>query len=140
MSEDLTKKLPPSDSEKLTLILSRLDKVEETLEERLYDTRPIWQKVVAEIANVQSDVAHVQADIAHVQADIAHLREGQDALRAAQDMLSSDVGEIKKSMRDVYYRFDVLNNTMLAIRADQHDIYDRVRALESNSNPPNTKT
>ncbi len=133
MSEDLTKKLPPSDSEKLTLILSRLDKVEETLEERLYDTRPIWQKVVADIANVQSDVAHVQADI-------AHLREGQDALRAAQDMLSSDVGEIKKSMRDVYYRFDVLNNTMVAIRADQHDIYDRVRALESNSNPPNTET
>ena len=133
MSEDLTKKLPSSDSEKLTLILSRLDKVEETLEERLYDTRPIWQKVVA-------DIAHVQADIAHVQADIAHLREGQDALRAAQDMLSSDVGEIKKSMRDVYYRFDVLNNTMLAIRADQHDIYDRVRALESNSNPPNTET
>jgi hypothetical protein len=126
MSEDLTKKLPPSDSEKLTLILSRLDKVEETLEERLYDTRPIWQKVVA--------------DIAHVQSDIAHLQEGQDALRAAQDTLGADVGEIKKSMRDVYYRFDVLNNTMLAIRADQRDIYDRVRTLESNSNPTNSQT
>ena len=112
MSEDLTKKLPPSDSEKLTLILSRLDKVEETLEERLYDTRPIWQKVVA---------------------DIAHLQEGQDVLQV-------DVGEIKKSMRDVYYRFDVLNHTMLAIRADQRDIYDRVRALEANSNPPNPET
>ncbi|HJT66824.1 MAG TPA: hypothetical protein VJ749_10230 [Pyrinomonadaceae bacterium] len=126
MSEDLTKKLPPSDSEKLTLILSRLDKVEETLEERLYDTRPIWQKVVA--------------DIAHVQSDIAHLQEGQDALRAAQDTLGADVGEIKKSMCDVYYRFDVLNNTMLAIRADQRDIYDRVRTLESNSNPTNSQT
>ena len=112
MSEDLTKKLPPSDSEKLTLILSRLDKVEETLEERLYDTRPIWQKVVT---------------------DIAHLQKGQDTLHA-------DVGEIKKSLRDVYYRFDVLNNTMLAIRADHRDIYDRVRTLEANSNPPNTET
>src|ERR1051326_5771275 len=112
MSEDLTKKLPPSDSEKLTLILSRLDKVEETLEERLYDTRPIWQKVVT---------------------DIAHLQEGQDTLRA-------DGGEIKKSIRDVYYRFDVLNNTMLAIRADHRDLYDRVRGLESHSTPPNTET
>jgi len=119
MSEDLTKKLPRSDSEKLTLILSRLEKVEEALEERLYDTRPIWQKVVA---------------------DIAHLQEGQDALRSAQDTLRADVGEIKKSMRDVYYRFDVLNNTMLAIRADQRDIYDRVRTLEANSNPPNSQT
>ena len=126
MSDDLTKKLPPSDSEKLTLILSRLDKVEETLEERLYDTRPIWQKVVA--------------DIGHLQADIAHLQEGQDALRATQDTLSADVGQIKKSMRDVYYRFDVLNDTMLAIRADHRDIYDRIRALEAHSNPPDTET
>ena len=126
MSDDLTKRLPPSDSEKLTLILSRLDKVKETLEERLYDTRPIWQKVVADIGKVQTD--------------IAHLEEGQDALRSAQDTLSADVGEIKKSMRDVYYRFDVLNNTMLAIRADQRDLFDGVRVLENHSNPPNTQT
>jgi hypothetical protein len=119
MTEDLTRKLPQTDSEKLTLIINRLDKVEETLEQRLYDTRPIWQKVVA---------------------DIAHLQKGQDALRATQDTLSADVGEIKKSMRDVYYRFDVLNNTMLAIRADHRDLCERVQALENHSNPPNSET
>jgi BMFP domain-containing protein YqiC len=126
MSEDLTKKLPANDSEKLTLILltmqtlaarvenleHRFDDLDHKVDERLYDTRPIWQKVAT---------------------DIAHLQEGQDALRA-------DMGEMKKSMRDVYYRFDVLNNTMLAIRADQRDIYERVRALENHSNPPNSQT
>ena len=123
MSEDLTKRITPNTDDKLTLILTavheltfRVDKLEHRfdgfearVEERLYDTRPIWQKVVA---------------------DIGHLQEGQDTLRA----------EIKTSMRDVYYRFDVLNNTMLAIRADQRDIFDRVRVLENHSNPPNTET
>ena len=115
MSEDLTKKLPLSDSEKLTLILTTVEELSvrvERVEASRYDTRPIWEKVVA---------------------DIAHVQEGQDALR-------TDVGEIKKSIRDVYYRFDVLNNTMLAIGADHRDIYDRVRALENHSNPPNTQT
>lgn len=126
MSDDLTKRLTPTTDDKLTLILTavqeltfrvdklehRFDGFEERVEERLYDTRPIWQKVVA---------------------DIAHLQEGQDTVRAG-------VGEIKKSMRDVYYRFDVLNNTMLAIRTDQRDIFDRVRALENHSSPPNSQT
>ena len=126
MSEDLTKQLPASDSDKLTLILTtvqsltvrvgklehRFDGLEQKVDERLYDTRPIWQKVVA---------------------DIAHLQEGQDVLR-------TDVGEIKRSLRHVYYRFDILNNTMLAIRADQRDLYDRVRALENHINPPNSQT
>jgi hypothetical protein len=112
MSEDLTKKLSQTDSEKLTLILNRVDKLEQTVDERLHDTRPIWEKVVA---------------------DIATLQEGQDLLRA-------EVGEIKKSMRGSYYRFDVLNNTMLAIRADQQEIFDRVRVLENSHHPPNAKT
>jgi hypothetical protein len=126
MSEDLTKKLPPDTDDKLMLILTavhaltfrvdklehRFDGFEDKVDERLYDTRPIWQKVVA---------------------DIAHLQEGQDVLRV-------DVSEIKKSMRDVYYGFDVLNNTMLAVRADHRDIYERVRVLENHSNPPNTET
>lgn len=116
MSEDLTKKLLPTDSEKLTLIIDRLDRVEQTLAERLYDTRPIWQKAMTDIAQLQGRV------------------EG------GQEAILNSVGEIKKSLRDIYYRFDVLNNTMLGIRADHQDIDERVRTLENHSNPPNTQT
>ena len=59
MSEDLTKRLPKGDSEKITLILTtvknlesqfggvignlitRIEKLEKTVEDRLYDTGPI---------------------------------------------------------------------------------------------------
>lgn len=82
MSEDLTKKVPKTDSEKLNLILtttqnlevrfdklevrfdklevrvndidSRLENLERTVGQKLHDTRPIWHKVVADIAQLQT--------------------------------------------------------------------------------------
>ena len=109
MSEDLTKKLPQSDSEVLALILNRLNSVEQTLAERLYDTRPIWQKVVE---------------------DIAQMQQGQEALRT----------EVHGMGKDLYYRLDVLNKTLMGIQADHRDIDDRVRTLENTHNPPNSQT
>ena len=109
MSEDLTKKLPQSADEKLTLVLTRLDSLEQKVDERLHDTRPIWRKVVE---------------------DIAHLQQGQEALRT----------EVRSMKKDIYYRLDVLNQTMLAIRADHRDIDDRVRTLENTHNPSNSQT
>ena len=81
MSEDLTQKLPSSDSEKMNLILTtvqnlsstvenlsttvqnlvadladiklRLASIEQKVEERLYDTRPIWEKVTADILQLK---------------------------------------------------------------------------------------
>ena len=109
MSEDLTKKLPQSDSEKLSLILTtvqhletRVDNLEKKVEERLHDTRPIWEKVVA---------------------DIARLQEGQ--LR-----LEGNVGEIKISVRDIYRRMSLLNDNVLKTQSDLVEVNERLERLE----------
>ena len=112
MSEDLTKKLPMSDSDKLNSILTtvqdtekRLTELEQKVEERLHDTRPIWQKVIT---------------------DIAELRV--------------EVNKIRTSQRDTARRISVVNDTLLGIQADYRDIYDRVLELEANHNAPKTST
>ena len=137
MSEDLTKKLPKSDSEKLNEILttihnlegrfdkfegrfdkfeerfetletrvtgidSRLENVEQTLEQRLHDTRPIWHKVVA---------------------DIAQLQEGQNALGEA-------VAEIRSTIRDVNRDQIVINDSVRKIQLDFISINERLQRLE----------
>lgn len=134
MSEDLTKKLPKTDSEKLSLILTivqnletrvdrlevrlnnlerRFDDLEKKVDERLYDTRPIWEKVVA---------------------DIAQLQEGQNRLEG-------EVREIKVSVRDINRRMGVMNDTMLAIQADYRDMDNRVHELElQQRKPTNSQT
>lgn len=119
MSEDLTKKLPTSDSDKLNSILTtvqavegRMQRLEQKVEERLHDTRPIWEKVIA---------------------DIAQLHEGQEFLR-------KEVHEIRTSQRDALRRMSVFHDTLISMQADYRDIYDRVRGLEKNRNHTNSST
>ena len=120
MSEDLTKKLPTTDSDKLTSILTtvqtletrfagleqrlagleqRLAGLEQKVEERLHDTRPIWQKVITDIAEVRAEIH-----------------------------------DIRTSQRDGVRRMSVFHDTLIAMQADYRDIYDRVRGLEINRN------
>ena len=116
MSEDLTRRLPSSDSEKISLILTtvqhletRVDDLEKKVEERLYDTRPIWEKVVADIAQLQS---------------------GQMQLQEGQQRLEAEVKEIKFSVRDLDRLMSVMSDTMIAIRANYKDMDTRVYELE----------
>src|SRR5438067_13637395 len=106
MSEDLTKKFPQSADEKLTLILTtvqsltdrvdkleqRFDSLEQKVDERLYDTRPIWQKVVVDITQLQGTV---------------------EQLHKGQETLLNGVDEIKMSVRDIYSRFEVLTESII---------------------------
>jgi chromosome segregation ATPase len=141
MNEDLTKKLPSSDSEKLALILttvqsldgridkleshgdridSRLASLEQKVEDRLYDTRPIWEKVLIDIAQLQQGQAQLQ--------------EGQQRLEEGQEFLRNESREIKTFLRDIFRRLSIFNDTMVTMQADYRDIYDRVRGLEVNRN------
>jgi len=119
MSEDLTKKLPTSDSDKLNSILTtvqametRLGKLEQKVEERLHDTRPIWHKVVA---------------------DIAQLQTGQDAMR-------EQIGELYSTVRDVNRDQIVINDVMRRIQLDFHKIDERLHRLEINRHQRNSST
>jgi peptidoglycan hydrolase CwlO-like protein len=60
MNEDTTERLPNSEDDRLGQILSavqnlssRVEGLDRKVEERLYDTRPIWEKVQADIAGLQ---------------------------------------------------------------------------------------
>jgi len=122
MSEDLTKKLPKGD-DNVVLILnnidSRLQRLEQKVEERLQDTRPIWQKVLA---------------------DIAQLQEGQTRLEGDVHEIKGEVHEIKVSVRDIYDKMDVLNETMLNVQAKHRNVERRVRDLEAQQKPTNSST
>ena len=141
MSDDLTEKLPSSDSEKIALILTtvqnldkrvddidlrlskleqRFDKLEKKVEERLYDTRPIWQKVIT---------------------DIAQLQQGQLQLQEGQNRLEGEVREIKISVRDLVFQMSAMSDTMRVIQGRHKDFDLRIRDLEGQvKKPTNSQT
>ena len=123
MSEDLTDKLPKSDSEKLNLILTtmrslenRVHRLEEQADEKRYDTRPLWEKL---------------------QADIADLKE---SLHSEIGGIKTEMGEIKRSLRDLSRKQGVLYESVLQIQADLRDMDMRLHTLESTHNQQNSQT
>jgi len=139
MGEDLTKKLPESDSDKLNLILTtarnlegrfekleirvgnidtRLQSLEQKVEQKLHDTRPILKVV---------------ADIAQLQAGQQRLEEGQEAIRG-------EMRELNVTVRQVNRDQIVINDVMRRIQLDFHNIDERLYRLEANRNPANSST
>jgi chromosome segregation ATPase len=140
MNEDLTKKFPQSDSDKLNSILtsvrslevgldrvemrvgtldSRVKQLEQKVDERLYDIRPNWQKVVNDLAQVQ---------------------ETQRRMEDGQELLRGEVREIRTSQRDLFRHQVVVNDAVLRIHGDFHYIDARLHALEVNRKRPNSST
>jgi len=131
MSEDPTKRFDnQAEGEKLTQILTvvqeldgrlagveaRLGSLEQKVELRLYDTRPIWEKI--------------QTDIAQIHADIVGLKEGQQRLEQGQELSQGEIRNIKTQLRDFNSKFSSFNETLVSMQADYRDIYDRVRDIE----------
>ena len=119
MSEDITRQLPDQpdgSAELLRLVQSvraELAELKQTVEARLHDTRPIWEKV---------------------QADIAQLQEGQQRLETSQKGLEEKLEALRDDMRtgfrNLKRQFGILNDTFLEVRADYKDLDKRVYQLE----------
>lgn len=121
MSEDTTQRLPNSEDDRLTQVLTavvnlyskvdglsnKVEGLERKVEERLYDTRPIWEKV---------------------QADITQLQEGQKRFDEKLEALRDDM---RTGFRNLKRQFGVLNETFMEVRADYKDLDNRVYKLES---------
>lgn len=134
MSEDFTQKLPQSDRDAILTAIksldtyvrssidnlvtwikgidSRLHHLEKTVDERLYDTRPIWHRVVA---------------------DIAQLQAGQQRLEEGQQSMRIDLGNVSRDQI-------VINDSIRKIHLDYHAIDDRLHRLEVNRNRVNSST
>lgn len=109
MNEDTTKKLDEQPNGRLDelfqimqAVRSELTDLKQTVDACLYHTRPIWEKV---------------------QADITQLQEGQKSLSERMEALRD---EVRTGFRDLKRQFSVMNDTFLEVRADYKDLDKRV--------------
>ena len=150
MSEDLTDKLPKSNGEILTAIknienclgkidtrLESLEKkvgglenkvggVEKKVDERLFDTRPIWQKVVADIGELQAGQQRLEA--------------GQKRLEENQSVIREHIIELHTVTRTASRDQIVFNDAIRHMQVDFQTIAERLFKLTMNQNQQNSST
>jgi phage shock protein A len=123
MSEETTHNLPDSRSFEervfarfdavdagLRDLNARVEKLENESERRAADTKPIWERALAEIAAVRQDVA---------------------ALSQKVEALDKKVDVLTKRVEIIEHKMDALASDMLTLRGRQSQVEVRVDKLES---------
>ena len=122
MNKDLTKTLPQSDSEKLSLILLTV----QGLTVRVHNTEQTIQLLATNVVQLQEGQQLLVAEIGQQQ-------EGQRRLEEGQASLLSELREMRREMKQ---NFLILSGKTLE---DIRDLQRRVTRLEQKS-PPNSQT
>jgi DNA repair ATPase RecN len=148
MSEDRTQNLPNDDLRQilaqLTLINSRLDRVDsrldsmdarlERLEARDYDTKPIWENALKEIADTRAEMREgfeqVNVRVGKLEGSVGNLEASVNKLQAeVRESRAEATAEMRKAVRQI----DVLNHNLLEIQAELRSLDDRLLKLEPQS-------
>jgi len=102
MSEDLTKRFPESSDDKIDRLVKtvealssevstlhrELSALSQTVENRLYDTRPMWEAVLAEMEKLKSRMDALETTVNNGLKDMGHLFRTQyvDVIRVQRDL------------------------------------------------------
>jgi chromosome segregation ATPase len=136
MSEDRTTQNLPNDElrqilAQLTSINTHLDSMDarlERLEARDYDTKPIWENALKEIADTRAEMREGFTAVR------AEMREGFEQVNARIDKLQAEAQEMRNEtttgMRKMVKQIDVLNHNLLGIEAELRLMDDRLDKLE----------
>lgn len=127
MNEDPTKELPGKKSfeervfGRFDAMDARLGTIEsrlENLESRAYDTKPIWERALAEIVAVRDSVRVVEAEVASIKADYGGIK--------------NDFEDLKRELvRQLTRRLDLVLKALVDTRDEMAAAEERITKLES---------
>lgn len=134
MNEDPTKKLGDQSNGRfdelfqiVQAIRSELSDLRQTVDARLYDTRPIWEKAQADIAQLQEGQKSVREGQLSLAAGQQRLEERQQHFEERLEVLRD---EMRTGFRNLKRQFSILNDTFQEVRADYKDLDKRLYKLE----------
>src|SRR5687767_9227505 len=108
MSDNPTSEFPGSSSFEARIFArfdafdGRLMTLEEKVDSRLRETRPIWEAMQADLANVKGDLANVKDDLANVKDDLANVKGDMAGVKDDMSKVRGDVKEIKYTLKAMH--------------------------------------
>ena len=145
MSEDKTAETKDSRSfeervfARFDVVEGRLSNVEiriGKLEDRQYDTKPIWEQALAAIAEnnqrMRDGFDEIRAQLGVI---VARLDAMDEKFKGIDERFNSLDKDLDNNFRGVERKIDVLNRNILELRADQRYVDSRLEKIESQAKP-----
>jgi predicted RNase H-like nuclease (RuvC/YqgF family) len=139
MSDDATRDLLSDRFDQLTTLVKsvianqsktddRVERLERVLEERLYDTRPIWEALRAEVQELGGRVGAIESEMTSMRLEMTGMRvQFTEMLRQMTEMRV----ETGNGFRAVDRKIGVLGKTLIDMTADIRELQDKVEKIES---------
>lgn len=110
MSEDTTRNLP---DDALRQILARFDSLEtrmtaleDKVDRRLQETRPIWEQVLVRLTNVEQELIGVKEGLAKVETRLEKVEDEVDTLGRRFRVFNKDILKLQNQDDDLTERMD----------------------------------
>ena len=114
MSEDTTRQLP---DDGVRLILARFDAMdarltalEEKVDRRLQETRPIWEQVLVRLTNVEGELVQVKQSLTKVEARLEKVEDEVDGLGRKFSIFNKDILKLQDRQNDLKDRLDRIDS------------------------------
>ena len=136
----------------------RIEKLEQAAQQRALDTKPIWERALAEIASVRIELVEIKndikaikaeqtemkSDITAIKAELVEMKSDITAIKAELVEMKSDIAAIKTELADtrnvmqdgfllLAEKFEAINDDMMTLRANHRGLKRQVEGL-----PPRT--
>ncbi|HZM91268.1 MAG TPA: hypothetical protein VFF31_32400 [Blastocatellia bacterium] len=121
----------------------RLEAIERTATRNSLETKPIWERALAEIAETRGELTEVRAELTVVRAELTEVRseiaEVRVEIAETRAELKGEIaetrGELRAEMKDGFRlmasKMEVLNEDLLTLRGEHRLLDRRVQNLES---------
>jgi wobble nucleotide-excising tRNase len=139
MSDDATRDLLSDRFDQLTTLVksvianqsktdARVERLERVLEERLYDTRPIWKALQAQVQELGGRIGAIESEMTGMRVEMTGMRvQFTEMLRQLSEMRVETVN----GFRAVDRKIGVLGKTLIDMTADIRELQDKVEKIES---------
>src|SRR5258708_4207580 len=141
MNEDPTKELPNTNSfeervfARFDIFEARFDTVDarlEKLESRTYDTKPIWEKALAQIVETGLEVGEIKAKVAVIETGVAEVKTDVATMKTDYAGVRNELTDMKRELKhQVNKRLDLILEFLLEGRDDLRDAEKRIKQLET---------
>src|SRR4051812_2910248 len=112
MSEDTTRNLPGGDlgevlsllrsiDTRLTNVENRLTALEDKVERRLHDTRPIWEQVLVRLTAVEERLTAVEERLTSVETRLGKVEDAVDSLGRKFRVFNEDILKLQNTHEDL---------------------------------------
>jgi chromosome segregation ATPase len=96
----------------------RIEKLEQAAQQRALDTKPIWERALAEIASVRIELVEIKNDIKAIKAEQDEMKSDITAIKAELVEMKSDITAIKAELVEMKSDIAAIKTELVEMKSD----------------------